>query len=166
MRRLIVLLILFILVMLLSADVKNSDKPAKGEHVFKIKRVWQVENAGDNPFGRISRIRVSDKGIIYCYDDKNLTYYIFDPQGKLMGSFGKRGEGPGEIKRIEQAPIFLAGDKIVVQDTDRLHYFSWDGKFIKSVINRRARRPIFFLNEDEFALILDSNVFCYSQTAS
>ena len=150
MRRLVVLFILFILVMVLSADVNNIDKPEKGEHIFKIKKLWQVENAGDEPFGRVARIRVSDKGTIYCYDDKNLTYYIFNKQGKLIGAFGKRGEGPGEIKRIEQAPFFLSGDKIAVQDTDRLHYFSWDGKFIKSVINSRARRPIFFLNEDEF----------------
>jgi hypothetical protein len=150
MRRFVVLIILFVLVMALSAEVKNMDEPAKGEHVFKIKKLWQVENAGEDPFGRIAQIRVSDKGIIYCHDNKNLRYYIFDPQGKLIGSFGKSGEGPGEIKRIEQAFTFLAGDKIAVQDIDRLHFFSWDGKFIKSVVNSRARSPIFFLNEDEF----------------
>jgi hypothetical protein len=79
-----------------------------------------------------------------------MKYYLFDGNGKFILAFGTRGEGPGEIKQPEEAPILTAGNKIVVQDVDRMHYFTWEGKYVKSVVNPKNRKPTLFLNEDEF----------------
>lgn len=146
----IILVCFFVALGLYAEEIKNSDKPAKGESTFDIKKVWEINTAGQDPFGNIDDILVSAKGHICCYDNRNMKYYLFDENGKFIHAFGTRGEGPGEIKQPEEAPILKAGDKIVVQDVDRMHYFSWEGKYIRSVANPKDRKPTLFLNENEF----------------
>jgi len=146
----IIILFCFLSTYGLYAEIKNSGKPAKGEIIFDIKKVWGIDLAGEDPFGNIDGLLISDKGVVCCYDTKNLKYYLFTGDGKFIRSFGQRGEGPGEIKQIEDAPLFKAGDKIAVQDADRIHYFSWEGKFIRSAINASQRTPLLFLSENQF----------------
>jgi len=150
-QSIIIILVCFLMAHgLYAEEIKNSDKPAKGESSFDIKKVWEINTAGEDPFGNIDDILISAKGKICCYDNKNMKYYLFDGNGKFIYVFGTRGEGPGEIKQPEEAPILNAGNKIVVQDVDRMHYFSWEGKYIKSVVNPKDRIPTLFLSENEF----------------
>ncbi|MGD2085036.1 MAG: 6-bladed beta-propeller [Candidatus Aminicenantes bacterium] len=150
-RTVIILLVCFLWAYgLYAEEIKNSDKPAKGESTFDIKKVWEIDTAGEDPLGNIDDILISAKGRICCYDNKNMKYYLFDGNGKFILAFGTRGEGPGEIKQPEEAPILEAGNKIVVQDVDRIHYFSWEGKYNKSVVNPKALKPTLFLSENEF----------------
>lgn len=150
-QAIIIILVCFLLAHELYAEeIKNTGKPAKGESTFDIKKVWEINTAGEDLFGNIDDILISAKGVICCYDNKNMKYYLFDGNGKFIHAFGTRGEGPGEIKQPEEAPILNAGNKIVVQDVDRMHYFSWEGKYIRSVMNPKGRKPTLFLNENEF----------------
>jgi hypothetical protein len=150
-QAIIIILVCFLLVHELYAEeIKNIGKPAKGESTFDIKKVWEINTAGEDLFGNIDDILISAKGIICCYDNKNMKYYLFDGNGKFIHTFGTRGEGPGEIKQPEEAPILKAGNKIVVQDVDRMHYFNWEGKYIRSVTNPKLQMPTLFLNENEF----------------
>jgi hypothetical protein len=143
---------LFLLVnfLLLSAQVDNLDKPAKGEYLFGLDKIWVVDQVGEDLWGTIFSVIVADDGKVCCYDWKNLKYYILDENGKLLASFGKKGEGPGEIKRIVQAPIYNAGDKIAVADTGQLHFFDWQGQYIRTNKNVSQNRPIIFLDEDTY----------------
>ena len=152
MKKLWVLLVLLFLTFFLSAaDVKNADKPAKGQWDFKIQKVWSIDAAGDDFLGEINSIRVSGNGTVYFHDGKNKRYYIFDKNGTFVKAFGKKGEGPGEIKWIGQARFFLVNGKIVIADMDKIHYFSKDGVFIRSVKNNYMRnRPTLFIDEDQF----------------
>lgn len=61
---------------------------------------------------------------IFTYSLKDLS---------LTGKFGKKGEGPGEVKVV---PVFsnnilVYPDYIFMESMDKLVYFSRDGKFIK-----------------------------------
>jgi len=130
-------------------NVINPDKPLKGQWDFKLKQVWKIDKAGKELFARPRHLVVSGDGLVYLYDIKRLTYYIFSDEGKFLKAFGPRGEGPGEIKTFYNA--FRVNDKLIVVDIDRLHYFTKDGTFIKAVINPWGRRrPSYFLNENEF----------------
>lgn len=141
---------LFLLSVSVSAEVINEDKPEKGTGTFNISELWQVEEGEGNPFGNIRSILVSDNGILCCLDDKLKRLFLFDKNGKLLKGFGKKGEGPGEIKLFRQAGLYNAGDKIAIQDSDRIHYFNWNGDFIESKSNIRSRNPILFLSQYEF----------------
>jgi hypothetical protein len=129
------------------AMVKNVDKPKYGEFPFKLKKVWEIDKVGEDYFGTIYSLVVSEDDRICLYDWKILKYYILDSSGKLLHTFGKKGEGPGEIRRLEQAPVITAADKIVVIDETLLHYFDWQGTFIKTYQNMSGNRPIIFLDE-------------------
>ncbi len=134
-----------------SEEVQNADEPLKGELYFQLEKIWQIESAGDDLLANVKQILVSDDDTVYIHDGKNMRYYIVDSSGQFISAFGTRGEGPGEIQEIDQAPMYLAGTKIAVQDNVKLHYFNKKGQYIRSVVNNEHQRmPIVFLNEDEF----------------
>ncbi|MCP4149032.1 MAG: 6-bladed beta-propeller [bacterium] len=137
----------------LSAEVKvlrNDDKPLNGELIFKLEQEWQVDGNGDEYFAAIRRVMVAEDGTVYIHDKKNLRYYIFGADGQYISAFGKRGEGPGEIRDFLQASHFTPGKKVIARDIERLHYFDSRGKYIKTVINSQDKRPLLFLGEDEY----------------
>ena len=69
---------------------------------------------------------VIDHTNVYIYSIKNL---------KLVGKFGKEGEGPGEFKRHYQFPIRISAFRnyLLVETMDKILYFSKKGRFIKEM---------------------------------
>ena len=100
MKKIILLLtVLFLSFAYISADlVNNDDKPARGEYLFPMEKIWTVNGAGDTLFGLLVSIAISDSGHIYCRDLKNKEFYIFDKNGKFLKKFGEQGEAPGKIQ--------------------------------------------------------------------
>jgi hypothetical protein len=143
---------IFILVLtpfLFSSVVENPEKPVKGDWDLKLTKEWAVDRAGEEVLAVPSQLRISEDGTLYFHDSKNEKSYIFESSGNFKKSFGEKGEGPGEVKR--HLTLNLINDLVIVGDQDRLHYFTKDGKYIKSVPNMVfTRHPQFFLNEDEF----------------
>lgn len=134
-----------------AAAVVNTDTPANGEYVVPLEKVWQIDAAGDTPFGRLSQIYVSGNGNLFVRDLKNKAYFIFNKDGKFLKTFGALGEGPGEVKNVGRARVMLAGDKVVIVDSDKILFFNQNGGFLRSVLNNaQTRPPVVFLNEDEF----------------
>jgi len=128
------------------------DVPARGEYLFPLQLTWEADRAGDMPLAVPGNIQVADDGTVFCYDRRNLKYLIYDAEGNLLHAFGKRGEGPGEIRRIEQAPLFLVDDVLIVLDTGRLHFFDLKGRFVGSKVIRDHWIPVLFFNKDEFLI--------------
>ncbi len=142
-------LVVVIVVVHLQSGQKQLDKPKKGDMVFKMDKVWEIEDAGEAPFASIRDLMVLEDGTAYIYDSKNLRIYIVSKEGKAVRAFGRMGEGPGEIRQLRQAKLRRAGDKIVVQEDRRIHYFKRNGDFIRSQTVLEAQNPILFLNENE-----------------
>ena len=150
MKKLWTVVILILLTNFVAAEVKNPDKPLKGDWDFKLQKVWEIDKVGDQVFAEPGPILVSDDGMLYVCDRKIGIHYVFDQNGEFLKSFGKRGEGPGEIRRIG-LQLFFVNDKVIIIDSGRVHYFTGNGEYIKSALNNDyKRRPRFFVNEDEF----------------
>jgi hypothetical protein len=149
MRKILFVIILFLLVFFLYGEVKNTDKPLKGEWDFKPQKVWQISEAAGNVLTGFL-IQVSDDGTCFVSDAKPHLTYIFDSAGNLKKTFGKRGERPGEIRFLHNS--YIAGDTFIAGDfRNRLHFFTKDGKFIKSIVNYFASDfPWFFIDEDNY----------------
>jgi hypothetical protein len=146
---LMMLLIFCVFSFLPASEVKNEDKPLKGTWDFKPVKVWIAANAGDEPLASPSQLQVSDDGTLYFHEFKKDKSYIFDSNGKLKKIFGVKGEGPGEVKR--HLSLLLAGDMVAAGDIDRIHFFTKEGKYVKSIKNDIFSRPAhFFLNDHEF----------------
>jgi hypothetical protein len=132
------------------SGVPNIDNPAKGEITFELEKIWTIEGAGDNLFAQVRTILVDDKETVYVDDEKNETFYIFDKNGKSLTSFGKTGEGPGEIRDFYRSTIYLKGEKLIIEESNRLHYFDNQGRFIKSIVITDQQIPVLFINEDQY----------------
>ncbi len=75
-------------------------------------------------------------GRIFVADSQAHNIKVFDRQGSLLETWGRRGEGPGEFN----APTYLtfAGGHLYVTDTlnSRVQVFDGTGRFIRSVGRR------------------------------
>lgn len=130
--KLTVILLAFFTVNLLlwSTEVRNLDKPLKGDWNFQLEKVWEIDTIGEDILTQVNNIRIDEGGNIYLLENRLTKVFILDPSGKLQFSFGKQGEGPGEIKL--PMGLFLKGDQIIVSDLGRFHYFSRTGQFIQT----------------------------------
>ena len=141
-------LILIVSIFSLSAEVKNPDKPLKGDWDFKPVKTWEITNAGDEVMGRIRQFRVNEAGMVYV-NDRNKVNHIFDKNGVFLGSFAKKGEGPGEVRT--QRGLFCVGDMVLIPDSNKIHYFTNKGSYVNSFANDYyLNTPVLFINEDEF----------------
>jgi hypothetical protein len=137
---------------LLLSEVKNADKPRKGEWDFNPVKLWEIESAGADVFGVPASMQVSDEDCLYVYDKGNKRNYIFDSDGNFIKTYGVKGQGPGEAR--EQSSFFIVDDKILIVDVGRIHYFRLDGTYLHSIVNSLySRRPVLFLNEHEFVAV-------------
>jgi hypothetical protein len=78
--------------------------------------------------------------------------FVFDKEGGFLYSFGKRGEGPGEL----QNPLHMAvsdRDEICVTDRGKLTTFSRTGEFISSLRVDMEYMRIIPLNKERFLTI-------------
>lgn len=155
---LILCLVLNMMVFNLNAvnvDVKNADKPLKGEWDFQLQKIWEVGNAGDDVLVDARPIQVEDdgkrNGNVYVLDLKYFQFFVFSSAGDFLYTFGKRGEGPGELKF--PFGFFLEENFIIVPDQGRIHYFTREGKFIKSVNPGFISYPKAFIDENRFIMV-------------
>ncbi len=140
---------LLIPILIFSGQSSMKDNPLKGEWNFHLEKIWEVDKAGDDDFGRIAELLVSDKQYIYVRDFERNISYIFNGKGHFIKKFAPQGNEKGQLSRYLNR--FQAGGKIVLATPDKLHFFSQDGTFEHAVENNLYLRfPLFFLNENEF----------------
>lgn len=154
----LILIIVFTLIIFnLYAEVKNEDKPSKGQWDFQLQKMWEVGSAGEDVLVEARQIQVDDDekvyGNVYLLDMKYFKFFVFSPEGEFLFSFGKRGEGPGEIKF--PFSFFIQGNYIIVPDQGRIHYFTKKGKFVKTANPGFISHPKTFIDENRFIMVQD-----------
>jgi hypothetical protein len=155
--RLILILIISLFVFNLNAGVKNDNKPLKGQWDFQLQKMWEVGSAGDDVLVEARLIHVDDDGKVYgnvyLLDMKYFKFFVFSPQGEFLFSFGKRGEGPGELKF--PFSFFIQDNYIIVPDQGRIHYFTKKGKFVKTVNPGFISHPKTFIDDNRYIMVQD-----------
>jgi len=90
---------------------------------------------GTNMFEPISRneVVVTSDGQVYLLNFQEKFIRHWDAQGKVVNTFGQKGNGPGEFNFPEG--LALEGDHLYVNDlgNDQVHCFNTDGSFVESV---------------------------------
>jgi len=115
---------------------------------FNQQKVWNIDKAGNEDFGRPGEPRIGNKGILYLRDFDKKFSYIFDAEGALLKKFAYEGEN-NDISRYINC--FTFGENVVIGAMDKLHFYTSDGELIKSVPNNIFMRfPQAFLNKSEF----------------
>ncbi len=110
-----------------SPDTKILEKPLRAELVFKL-----GSNKPNEDFYKPSSFTVDKKnGQIYILDAGNSRIQCFSKEGKFLFSFGRRGQGPGELSNQASKIKILSDGNIYVIDNRqrRINVYNLEGKF-------------------------------------
>ena len=152
MKRILSIIIISIFcVILLFPQVVNTNKPFKGKWDFNKKLLWETESAGDEVFGEIQNIAVSVKGNIFIADTKHSLIFMFDKDGDFLKTFGKKGEGPGELREYFGGDqLHVTKNRIIFVDRALVHYFDLKGNYLNTIQFSPVLRAREFINTDTF----------------
>lgn len=111
------------------AHPKITETPLKVELLLKIGSDKENE-AFFNPLSFV----VDSEGRIFILDSQNSRIQCFSPEGKFLFSFGRRGQGPGELSNRPRKIKILEDGNIYIIDTlpRRINVYNRNGQFIFS----------------------------------
>lgn len=109
--------------------------------------IGEVDGPPERVFGRVRAIVAGVDGRIYVLDGQVPTVRVFDADGAYRSSWGRQGQGPGELQGPDAGLIDLPDGRLVVRDPGnaRLQLYSPQGDnagtwpvITGQYINRRA----------------------------
>jgi len=115
--------------------VKNQNKPLFTAGIFSLEQDLAIggEDNADYVFAVISSVAVSRDGTIFVLDQKDMNIKVFDRDGKFLRTFGKAGEGPGELSMPNSIHCTSREELVVVDTSRRLSFFKLSGEFVRTV---------------------------------
>jgi len=89
--------------------VQNPAKPAKGVRTAKLTEVWSRGGESDDVFfGAASAVLAGPGGQALVLDTRLSEVKVLGPDGALVRTLAREGDGPGEVRR--PGDMFIAGD--------------------------------------------------------
>ena len=117
--------------------VKNPKEPLYKENILSLSQDFSLGGpAAEDPysFSNIRTFTVDETQNIYVLDDKEAHIKVFDNNGKYLRTFGRKGQGPGELNLPGSMSINKTKNELIVQEVSRrLSIFSLDGKFLRNL---------------------------------
>jgi hypothetical protein len=89
-------------------------------------------------FAELRSIGVDDEGYIWTLDWEDIKVRVFDKTGKLISTFGKKGQGPQEIENPSRMVVTPDGTAAIV-DLNKLSFWSRDGRCLSEVSTAKTR---------------------------
>jgi len=103
-------------------------------HVQEDLCIGDEEALEDFIFSQIRSVTVDEEENIYVLDSKEIRIKVFDKNGKPLRTFGKKGQGPGEIQMPTR--MYLTSEKEILiydQGNRRLSFYSCDGQCLREI---------------------------------
>jgi hypothetical protein len=133
--------------------VKNTSVPPEGVETIELEELWRAGgNDEDVLFGLITQVISDAEGNVYLLDTQLSEVPVFSPDGEVLRTLSRQGEGPGETNRPVDMLFMLDGTIGLVQ--------SFPGKIVK-VTKSGEPAGTFTVGGDDptqggFALFLDA----------
>jgi hypothetical protein len=116
-------------------------------------------------FSGLQHVQVDEQEYIYAADWKETLIKVYDKNGKHVRSFGRKGQGPGEIGLPFYLGIFQ-GNKIVVNDQANAKFiiYSREGELLKEIPTGKYRFVTRFKVDSEGCIYAISRTFDQTKT--
>jgi hypothetical protein len=118
----------FIFILILSWFFLYADKPL----TWELKKVLELGKE-DLIFYSITSISEDRNGNFYVLDEKAYKIYKFTPNGKLLLSFGNKGQGPGDMQKPHYIRLTTGNHLAVCEVIDYVSFFDTKGNFLKRI---------------------------------
>lgn len=97
--------------------VENGEEPAHGRRTVRLDELWRIGGLDDeeNLLGIVSRVVADAEGNLYLLDTQLVQVLVHGPDGELVRTLGREGEGPGELRRPRDVVLLPDGTVGLVQ---------------------------------------------------
>jgi hypothetical protein len=121
----------------------------------EVVRIGALEGSDEYVFGRIAAVVVAPDGRIYVLDTQVPAVRVYDRAGRHVLSFGRRGEGPGEMRQPTGLALLPDG-RVLVSDPGnaRVVVYSPDGEALDA-----WRIPGGFFSNDQIRVTDDGRAY-------
>jgi hypothetical protein len=109
-----------------------ADLPILEMDTVPVLSIGQAEGPPGVALDHVTAGIVRPDGGFLLADDEGTVLRAYDAAGRLLGSSGRRGDGPGEFRHIA-AIILLPGDSVAVYEDRRVSILDPDLGFVRSI---------------------------------
>jgi hypothetical protein len=94
-----------------SAEIVDLPAIPPARRTVALEEVWRV-GGGDNEvlLGLVSSGVLDDDGNVLLADRQLCRVVVISPTGEFLGTLGREGDGPGELRRLQS--VFVAGERV------------------------------------------------------
>ena len=97
--------------------VRNSSTPRDGVQDLQLKELWRAGGEDDDTFfGLVPRVAADPQGNVYILDSQTCHVYVYSPEGEMLRTLFREGEGPGEVLRARDLVLMGDGRVGVIQE--------------------------------------------------
>ena len=98
-------------------EIKNPGQPAGGVRILELEELWRIGGPQDdeNLLGVIDKALVDAEGSVYLMDIQLNEVQVYSSAGEFLRTFGKQGDGPGEVRRLSDVLFLSDGNLGLVQ---------------------------------------------------
>jgi len=131
------------------------ERYCKGRIILRADEDWTSNLPADLFFEGSGNIVVASDGSVFVSNSMRHTIFKFDAAGKFVKTFGRRGQGPGDLTHPARLSI-LDGKYLVVGEyatNQRISLFDLDGKFVKIVNTGRFTSQPVALKDGKIAYV-------------
>jgi hypothetical protein len=100
-------------------------------------------------FGSVVSVCEDDNGDFYVLDQREQKVLRFSADGKRLGTFGRKGQGPGDFQSPGRIAFTPAGELAVFEDIALVSFHKPDGAFIRR-LDLSGRLGLGFMGPDRF----------------
>jgi hypothetical protein len=100
-------------------------------------------------FASVSSVCEDEAGNIYVLDRKEYKVHKFAPDGRRVLSFGRKGQGPGDLAAPASLVFTSAGELAVLEDLGLVSFFGTDGAFRRR-LDLSGRLGLGYVGPDRF----------------
>ena len=81
--------------------------------------LWTLGTESDSTFGLLWSPRRAPGGGLYIADIGNAKLHHVNPAGELVWSYGRRGQGPGELLEVRVFDVDAQGNAVIIDNPNR-----------------------------------------------
>jgi len=122
--------------------VKNGADPSGGEETLQLEELWSIGGEDDEEIilGIVVQALSDEEGNIYLLDLQLSQVFVLSPDGELINTLSREGEGPGESRRPSDM-LFLPDNTLGLLQT-------FPGKLVKVNLDDSPGGEITFKGQD------------------